>query len=240
MPTSRITVKYLPFVGDVQPPSQLKKEETGTMFSPALTVHEGLENSRRLGALSGSDRRAVTVVEFGTLLLLGASAAVLSAFLKRGTGIPGSNIILVVFPMAFGLALVPRHGAASVMGFSAMGSAGVFCFVGTAAIGCGALTSLALTGILIDVALRGAQSGRGIYARLMLAGLSANMAAFLIRAGAKILLGPGHSGKPLALWWQYAIVTYAVCGLLAGAISAAVWFRFAARNKANPTGGAAS
>ena len=99
---------------------------------------------------------------------------------------------------------------------------------------------LLLTGLLVDLALRGARSGRGIYARLMAAGLAANAAAFLIRAAAKLVLGAGLTGKPLAVWWQHAMVTYAVCGLLAGMISAAVWFRFGAHDSANPGGGAAS
>ncbi len=208
------------------------------MFASILTLHEGLMSSDRLRAVSALDR-AISAVELGTLLLLGVCAAALSAFVKFGLGVPGHNIVLVVFPMIFGLALVPRRGAASLMGFSAMGSAGLFCLLGRTGIGFGALTSLALTGILIDTALSGAQSGRGIYARLMLAGLAANMAAFLIRAGAKLLLGPGLTGKPLAFWWQYAAVTYALCGLLAGAISAAVWFRFGDAGKADPGNGAA-
>jgi len=199
------------------------------VFSSSMTVHEGLGNSGRVRAIARADR--VSLAELGTLLLLGSAAAAASAFLKRGTGIPGSNIIMVVFPIAFGLALVPRRGAAAAMGLSAMSCAGVFCLAGVGGIGFGALTSLALTGLLIELVLWRARSGWQVYACLMLAGLSANMIAFAIRAGAKIMLGPGLHGKPLAMWWQYAIVTYAACGLVAGAISAAVWFRFAADKK---------
>ena len=141
--------------------------------------------------------RAISAIELCTLLLLGVCTAALTAFAEFRLGIPGSNIIRVVFPIALGLALVPRRGAASVMGLSGMFAGGVFC-MGGAVIGFGAATSLALTGILIDVALRGARSGRGIYIRLMAAGLAVNMAAFFIRAGAKIVLGPGLTGKPLA------------------------------------------
>ena len=208
------------------------------MFSSTLTVHEGLGRSGRLRSGAAADR-AVSVAEIGSLLALGIATAVLAAYVKPSLGVPGSNILFVVLPVATGLALVPRHGTGSLIGLAATSSAGLFCIMG-ARVGLGALTSLALTGVLIDVALHRARSGRGIYIRLMAAGLAANTAAFLIKAGSKLLLGPGLSGKPLAFWWQHALLTYAVCGLLAGAIGAAVWFRFGGGDKANASVGTPS
>lgn len=206
------------------------------MLSPPLRIHHGLGTCGRVRTIRETDR-AISAVELGFLLMLGVVTAAISAFVKPSFGVPGSNIICVVFPMALGLALVPRGGAASVMGLSATASAGLFCLAGSR-LGAGAATSLALTGLLIDLALLGARSGRGIYVRLTAAGLAANMAAFLIRAGTKLVLGPGVTGKPLTFWWQHALVTYAVCGLLAGMLSAAVWFRFGG-GKVHPGGGAA-
>jgi hypothetical protein len=154
------------------------------------------------------------------LTLLGASAALASCVLTRGLGIPGHNIVRIVFPMALGLALVPRRGAASLMGASGLATAATLRLLGVQAFGSGALTSLALSGVMIDLSLAGAQRGWSIYLRLGLAGLAANMTAFLVHGGEKVILG-----KPLAPWWQLAIITYPACGLLAGFLSAAVWFR---------------
>lgn len=216
------------------------------MFSTVMPFHEGLGVSGRLGAI-GRSRDRISALELATLLLLGTSAAAASTFINLRLGIPGNNIIRVVFPMALGLAVVPRRGAASVMGMSAVASAAAFSLVGGLPIvgawhisprwaGPGAITSLALTGLLIDVALLGARPGRAIYLRLTLAGLASNMAAFLIRAGAKYFTGGVPTGKSLAVWWPEAVVTYAVCGAVAGMISAAAWFRFAGQTSRRDDG----
>lgn len=209
------------------------------MFSEVLTVHEGLGTSGRLKAIARPGHR-ISALEFATLLLLGTCAAAASVFVTRRLGVPGHNIIRVIFPMALGLALVPRRGAASVMGLSAVSAAAVFTLAGAVSLGPGGLTSLALTGFLADVALLGARPGRMVYLRLAVAGLTANLVAFLIRGGAKFLLGPAATGKPFALWWPEALVTYAVCGCLAGLLSAAVWFRFAQPEKPQSKNGAAA
>ena len=202
------------------------------MISSTLTVHEGLGSSGRLPSIASSGK-AVTLAELCFLLMMGVATAVVSMFVKPGLHIAGSNIVFVVFTMSFGLAMVPRRGAASAMGLGAMASAGAFCMLWTTKLGFGAATSLALTGFLIDLALYGARNGREIYIRLIAAALAANGAAFLIRAGAKLFLiggggGGAGAGKPFHVWVYPAVVTYLICGLVAGVISAAVWFRFAA------------
>ena len=198
------------------------------MLSTVLTVHEGLGAARRFPALARIGPR-VSAWEFAVLVLLGAAAAVVSVFVKDKLGVPGHNIVRVVFPLALGLALVPRRGAASVMGLSGMGAAMIFLLGGERGLGAGAATSLVLTGLLLDLALLGARSGPSVYLRLTLAGLAANAAAFLVRGGVKLLSGGLVDGHPLELWWPKAAVTYPLCGLLAGLISAAVWFRITAR-----------
>ena len=58
-----------------------------------------------------------------------------------------------------------------------------------------------------------------------LAGLAANLVAFFIRGGAK-MLGLEHAGaRPLSEWLLQASASYAVCGLLAGLASGAIWFQ---------------
>lgn len=191
------------------------------MREPWLTIHSRLGGSRRIAAVAALQRAsATTAAEWAVLIFMGTAAAALSAWFRLDLGIPGHNIIRVVFPFALGLSLVPRYGAATVMSASGTAAGGLMMSLGARGLGVGAMTSLALTGVLLDSALAGARSGRSIYVRLALAGLAANGIAFAVRLGMKLLLG-----QPLASWLPRAVVTYTLCGLIAGLISAAVWFR---------------
>jgi hypothetical protein len=196
------------------------------MRTTILSVHEPLSYSPRVRVLRPA-AGTISVAELAVLVTAGVAAALLSGYVKLNLGISGHNIIRVVFPMALGLALVPRRGAASVMGASALGSAALFSMVGAPTLGAGAMTSLVLTGFFLDFALAGARSGRSVYVRLMLAGAAANLLAMLVRGGMKLLAGGQLEGLPLAVWLPKAIMTYPLCGAVAGLISAAVWFRFA-------------
>lgn len=200
------------------------------MFSTILAAHEGLGVSHRFPAVSRSAER-ISAVELGTLFLLGSGAAALSVFLNLSLGIPGHNVIRVIFPMVLGLALVPRQGAGSVMGLSGLASAAVFSVAGARGIGAGAMTSLALTGVVLDLALLGARNGRSVYLRLAAAGVAANMVAFLMRGGVKMFTGGKVGAVPFAVWWPKAVITYPVCGAVAGLICAAVLFRATAGGK---------
>ncbi len=200
-----------------------------SMLKSVLTVHEGLAGTARLRSLSRPGER-ISALEFGLLVLLGLAAAAISGFVKLNLGIPGHNILRVIFPMALGLAVVPRRGAATIMGLSGSAGAAMFLLGGARGFGAGAVTSLVLTGFLLDLALARARRGPSLYVRLVLAGLAANLAAFLVRGGSKALEG-GFPGLPLELWWPKAVATYAACGALAGLLSAAVWFRFAAHGR---------
>jgi hypothetical protein len=169
--------------------------------------------------------RAAPWAEALLLVLLGSTAAVLSASLNLDLKVPGHAILRSVFPFCLGLALVPRRGAGTVMGVAALAT--LLARSGGDGPGWGAATSLALTGPALDLAARGAGSGRSIYLALVLAGTAANLVAFAFRLGAKLL--SASSGRPVASWWPEAIATYALCGMAAGAISAAVWFRLGSR-----------
>jgi hypothetical protein len=204
------------------------------MFPSVFAIHPGLQLSGRLPALARQER-GLAAAEFTVLLLLGIAAATLSSLLKLNLGIPGHNIIRVIFPMALGLAVVPRRGSGSVMGLGGLAGAVGFSMGGIAGLGAGAATSLVLTGFFLDAALLGARPGKSVYLRLTVAGLTANMAAFLIKVAEKSFFVGGLEGGPLAVWWPKAIVTYSVCGLLAGILSAMVWFRFSVPNQTDPT-----
>jgi hypothetical protein len=197
------------------------------MRTMALAIHPGLAQSTRLPALADQGQ-ALRLAEMLLLLAAGAGAALATALLDFGLRIPGHAIIRAVFPMSLGLALAPRRMGGMVMGIGALGSAVALGAGGWAALGAGAMTSLALTGPFLDLALWRARHGWRLYLGFALAGLGSNLAALGVRAGTK-LVGLGQpAARPLAEWWPQAVGTYLVCGLLAGLISAAVWFRFAA------------
>lgn len=193
-------------------------------ISAVFGVHEGLSDASRMSAISRSitDRAAVQI---GTLVLLGAGAAVASGLLEWHLRIPGHAILRSVFPMALGLALVPVRTGGSIMGVSALGTALIMSVCSVASMGVGGLTSLALTGPFLDIALMGARRGWRLYLGFILAGVASNLVAFGLRGGAKALTGGMGGGRLAGEWWLQASLTYPVCGLLAGLISAAVWFR---------------
>ncbi|HYW80700.1 MAG TPA: hypothetical protein VE890_14060, partial [Thermoguttaceae bacterium] len=132
------------------------------MRSAVLSIHPGLAGNSRLPGLAweGQWSRATA-----TAVLLGAGvcAALSTVFLDAGLRIPGHAILRAVFPMALGLSLAPRRMGGMVMGSAALGSVLLIKAGGAGGVGVGALTSLALTGPLLDVALWRARSGWRLY-----------------------------------------------------------------------------
>jgi len=200
------------------------------MRSAVMPLHPGLAGSSRL---PGRIRKRESLAAADLLWLVGAgvTAAVATALLDFSLRVPGHAIVRVVLPMAFGLAVAPRRAAGMVLGTSALGSAGLLKVGGAPGLGPGALVSLTLTGPLLDLALWRARRGWCLYLGFALAGLGANVAALAARVGPK-LVGIDHAvGRPLAAWLPHASVTYPVCGLLAGLLSAAIWFQFRSRSR---------
>jgi hypothetical protein len=216
------------------------------MRTVVLSLHPGLAQSSRLPVLSGR-QQGLQVVEMLLLVGAGVGAALATALFDYGLRIPGHAIIRVVFPMSLGLALAPRRMGGMVMGASALGSALMIQAGGLVAFGAGAITSLALTGPALDLALwrcgrsadpttssrRGQRAAPnwGLYLGFALAGLGSNLAALAVRAGTKLAGLDRVGGRPLADWWPQAVGSYAVCGLLAGLLSAVVWFQFVAGDR---------
>ena len=167
-----------------------------------------------------------------TLILTGALAATLVSYLDLDLRLAGHRILYTIFPMAFGLAMVPRRGAGTLMGASAGMTMGLFALFGARVPGAGGLTSLLLTGPLLDFALRRGGRGWRLYAAFILAGVASNTAAFLVRGAAKALAVPGFAGsRPLAEWLSVAVFTYAIAGFLAGLVSAGTWFELRGRER---------
>jgi hypothetical protein len=199
-----------------------------------LGVHPALGSARRwwLGwqlncrPIGVEAERTISAAELAVLVVLGFASAVASAVLTRDLGIPGHSILRVVLPMAPGLALVPRRGSASIMGLSAGAGGAVFWLSGVHNFGVGAVTSLVLTGFLLDLAMIGARSGRSVYFRLALAGLASNLLAFAAKLAEKLLSPEAMGRQPFGSWLLKSLVSYPACGFLAGLIGAAACFRF--------------
>lgn len=195
-----------------------------------LSLDDDLLATSRVPTLPGT-RRGVRPIELVVLGLAGVSAALLTNLLRLRLGIPGSSIVFATFPIALGFAVVPRRGAGAVMAGSALAATMALGLAGVRLDGVGALTSLILTGPLLDLALRSTRRGGWrLYGAFIIAGASSNAIAFAVRATAKALglAGPG-GGRAFDAWWPWAIATYAITGIVAGLISAIAWFHFRER-----------
>jgi hypothetical protein len=92
----------------------------------------------------------------------------------------------------------------------------------------GATTSLVLSGILLDLVARRARAGWQLYAGLAAAGCLTNLAAFTIKAATKFSgLDPGWGHWHI--WWPRAVISYPLCGLIAGLVCATILFRLRGR-----------
>lgn len=192
-----------------------------------MPLESHLQHSSRLESLSLLEQSRVRELLF--LISMGILAAVLSTFLKTHLRIPGHSILKVVLPISFGFAAVPKRYVGSVMGCSALCCALVFRTVLPAtggSLGVGALTSLVLFGPILDFSLRYLQRPVSAWFLLALSGLATNAAAFLVRGGFKFLGRDEGAKRLLADWLSVAMVSYAVCGLLAGLICGMVFFRY--------------
>lgn len=200
------------------------------MRNGILAVDDDLLATSRLPALVTASG-GVRPIELMALALAGVAAALLTNVLRLNLGIPGSSIVFATFPIALGLALVPRQGAGAVMaGAAALTTMGLG-FTGAPVDGPGALTSLILTGPLLDLALRFARGGGWhLYTAFVAAGALSNAIAFAARGTTKAfgIAGMG-GGRPFAAWWPTAILTYTIAGVVAGLISALAWFHYRER-----------
>lgn len=193
--------------------------------SQLLALNPGLSTATRLRWLV-SYQSSASVQDWLILASAGILAACSSTFLDYSLRIPGHAILRVIFPMAIGLALVPRHGAGCVMGAVAALAAGGLRLEGFGGEGLslGALTSLTATGPMLDWTLRRTRGGWRLYAAFAVAGLASNLLALAVRGMAKAS-GWEHLGaRPLVDWLSQAAFTYTACGFAAGLISGGVWF----------------
>ncbi|MFV0446706.1 MAG: hypothetical protein ACK5Q5_24300 [Planctomycetaceae bacterium] len=194
------------------------------MFSLTLPKHADLQAASRLVA-KRSLLPVMTRTEWAMLAGFGVVAAVMSTLLDFRLRLPGHAILRAVFPMAAGLAAVPRRGGGTVMGLSAGLASTLLQTSGLTGhgLGVGAFTSLLAIGPCLDVALWGARNGWQIWLSFTLSGVAANGLAFVTRGIAK-----KSAAMPLSFddWLHRAPLSYLTCGLVAGLLSGMVWFAF--------------
>ena len=195
------------------------------MFSQALTPNVGLLHARRL-ASKGMISDRPTWEEYCLLFSCGMVAALTVGLLEFKLRIPGHAILRAVLPLVAGLAMVPRRGAGTAMSLSA-GLTGIGLHLGHwGDLGAGSFTSLLATGPLLDLALRNVQKpSRWIYARVALVGLAANWLALAAKLTESALGKALVKGRPWQQFLPRAFITYSICGILAGLISAVIVFR---------------
>ena len=83
------------------------------VFAPQI----GLKDSSRLPSISRST--SITAAELACLIVCGAIAALAVGLLHLQIRVPGHAILRGAFPMAPGIALVPRRGAGLIMAIAA-------------------------------------------------------------------------------------------------------------------------
>ncbi len=194
------------------------------MSASLWPLHPQLLDSSRSAALTRYADRA-GLVDMAILLTAGSGAALAVACLDLHLRVPGHAILRAMLPMALGLSLAPRRLGGLVMGCGAYSTTLLLRFAGGPTPGIGAFTSLCLLGPMLDLVLWHARGGWRLYARFALAGCLANLAAFAVRGGGKWAGLDAWHARSLADWATVAPWTYSLCGLVAGLVCAAVWFR---------------
>jgi hypothetical protein len=206
------------------------------MINRWFGIHDGLATAGRIPSMIRMQER-ISALETMLLFLCGIGAAVSSGILHRGLGIPGSSIVFSLIPMALGLSLAPRRNAGFIMGSGALSTAVLFNVTGLAHFGAGAFISLCLVGPIMDFALTKASAGWRLYSGLILAGIVTNMLALTSRGITKLLGFDVGGMRPFVSWWAGAMVTYTLCGAVAGLITSVCFFHLHKRgSESDPAG----
>jgi len=184
-----------------------------------------LAQARRVSRRVGTPQDRVELTELALLVGAGAGAAALS-FSLGGWGIPGSNIVQAVLPMAAGLALVPRRGAGLLMGTSSVAANLLLGTLGYGHATPSTFSSLFLLGACLEFAANRTARSRRIWLWFVLAGLVANLLAFGLKMASAQLGWEGWGGaRGLFKPWPARAASFALCGAVAGGASAVIFFR---------------
>jgi hypothetical protein len=199
-------------------------------------IHYGLVAAGRIPTAIRMQER-ISTLEMMLLFLCGIAAAVSSGLLHHGLRLPGSSIVFSLIPMALGLALAPRRNAGFIMGSGALSAAAIFNLTGLTHYGAGAFISLCLVGPIMDFALSNARNGWRLYSGLILAGIVTNMLALTSRSITKLLGFDVGGMRPFGGWWAQSLITYTLCGAVAGLITAVCFFHLHKRSAESDSDG---
>jgi hypothetical protein len=193
----------------------------------AFTQKQNLRNASRLPQLSQS--ASVSATEVACLLACGALAVLLIGLLRLPLRIPGHAILRGVVPMALGLAMVPRRSAGTIMSLGAIATAVTMTGFGFGRFPAAAILSVVALGPVLDLVSSATADGWRLYARFAAAGAIANLAAFAMRTTMATVGWELSDSRHIATFWSLALVSFVVCGAVAGLVSAAISFRMRAR-----------
>ncbi|MCA9203006.1 MAG: hypothetical protein KDA59_08165, partial [Planctomycetales bacterium] len=135
------------------------------MFRRLYAIEPALADYGRFPALARPEQ-TIHLTEIVLLVSLGVCAAALTQWWDMNLGVPGHAILRVVFPISLGMALVPRRGAGATAGMVGMGTSLAIQGLRLGSAGEGAMTSLALTGLLLDGVASQVRRGWQLYAGL--------------------------------------------------------------------------
>ena len=204
------------------------------MVNKWFGIHDGLAAAGRIPSISGI-REHISAWEVFLLLICGSAAAAMVETIKLGLRLPGHAILLSMIPMALGLALAPRRSAGFIMSAGALSTAIILNQAGLVRYGAGSFVSLCLLGPTMDLVLAKARSGWRLYSGLILAGFITNGLALASRSTAKMLGLDLPGARPFGLWWGQALITYSLCGAIAGLVAAICFFSLRKKQRESQT-----
>jgi hypothetical protein len=176
----------------------------------------------RRGNLAGTEIQ-FAARELAILGLAGVVAVLVVAFVQSPLRIPGHAVLKAALPLACGMAFIAKPLAGTVAGSASLFMAAVLMLAGFGNLQAAALVSLLLVGPALDWAGHDKQINRfGWFARFALAGLAVNLAAFVVRWGTAFWQADGWHPLNFRALGSVAIVSFAVCGIVAGVICGAM------------------
>lgn len=149
----------------------------------------------------------------------------LVGFVRIPLRLPGHAILHGVVPMSLGLALVPRRCGGILMAIGAGITAAAMTFAGLGRFQPAAVLSILALGPVLDIATSGRARGWLLYARFALAGAVANCLAFAVRVSTSLIGWELPGARQFTSFWSLALLSFVLCGAVAGLVSAAIWFR---------------
>ena len=188
-----------------------------------MTVNHSLAEARRLPILA-APRQRVSAWELVILVVAGVLSGATS-FAIRGWGIPGSTVVQGILPMAAGLVMVPRRGSGLLMGTSALATGLVLCAASTINVNPSALARLWLLGACLDFGLSRNEYNSRIWLAFITAGMGANLLGYGVKQISAQLGWEGVGGRGISYGWPVTLMSYAICGAIAGGVSAILFFR---------------